>query len=81
MSKVWISTFKKMIIVVFFGILLSIANFESLDLKSVTILIITGFGLICLGWYFSKKYYSNQDYINHSNFRRDPSKPWWEDRH
>jgi len=78
-KKVWISL-KKMITVAFFALLLSIADFETLNFKTVIILIITGFGLFCLGWYFSRKYYSNQDYIYHSNYRTAPDKPWWEDR-
>jgi len=70
----------RMINIAAFSLLLCLSDIYKLNAINISILIVIGLYLLCLGWYLSKKYYSNREINYNNNFRRDPSKPWWEDR-
>jgi len=74
------SLITRMIMISLMGLLLSLTDVSTLNARTISILIGIGVYLFCLGWYFSKKYYSERELTHNNNFRRDPAKPWWEDR-
>jgi len=62
------------------SILLCFTDVATLNTTSITILITIAIYLVCLGWYFSQKYYSKREFTHNLNYRRDPAKPWWDNR-